>query len=146
MAGALSAADKKLLKFAAEGDPGGVGEALAKGADVNARGEFGDGALNLTAKQGHVEVAERLLDAGADIENLGTADMTPLMNAALDGHIALVRVLVEKGAAISNDLLQSVQMKVNIFEENVEAGMVQPEAAEAWRQFLEYLIEARQEA
>ena len=80
----------------------------------------------------------------ADFENLGAADMTPLMNAALDGHVALVSILVEKGAVISDDLLQSVQMKVNILEENAESGMVLPEAVEAWSQFLKYLIEARQ--
>ena len=144
MVGELSAIDEELLRCAAEGDLGGVEEALKNGGDVNARGEFGDSALNLAAQHGHIEIAKRLLESGADIENLGGADMTPLMNAALDGQIALVRVLLENGARVSDDLLQSVQMKVNILEENAESGMVLPDAVEAWRQFLEFLVEARQ--
>ena len=146
MPGALSATDEQLLDFAAEGNLNGVDEALENGADVNARGEFGDTVLNLVAQHGHLEVAKHLIESGADLENIGGANMTPLMNAALAGHIALVRLLLEKGAQISDDLLQSVQMKVNIFEENAELGMVQPEAVEAWRQFLEFLFEARQRA
>ena len=67
-----------------------------------------------------------------------------LLKAASAGNIGIVRLLLEKGAKINDDLLQSVQLKVNVLEENVALGMVRPDAVEAWRGFLSMLIEARQ--
>ena len=133
----------KLLEAAAAGDADAVLAALAAGASVNTRGEFGDTALNLAAEHGHAGVVSALLGAGADIENLGGADKTPLMNAAFAGHIPIVRQLLARGARISDDLLSSLQMKVSILEENAESGMVRPEAAEAWRNFLDGMIAER---
>jgi ankyrin repeat protein len=75
--------DQQLLQAASEGNVSEVIKSLEKGADVNAREQFGDTALNQAARYGHVEVVKRLLEAGADIENKGGADLTPLMNAAL---------------------------------------------------------------
>ncbi len=137
-------ASDQLHKAASEGNVGAVTEALQNGADVNARGEYGDTALNIAAEHGHREIVEKLLASGANIENLGGADKTPLMNAAFAGNIGIVRLLLAKGAKISDDLLQSVQLKVNILEENAESGMVRPDAVKAWRGFLDMLIEARQ--
>lgn len=137
-------ADQQLHKAASEGSVSAVREALQNGAEVNARGEFGDTALNMAAEHGHLQIVEKLLASGADIENLGGADKTPLMSAAFAGNIGVVRLLLEKGAQISDDLLQSVQLKVNILKENAESGMVRPDAVEAWRGFLGMLIEARQ--
>ncbi len=136
-------ADQQLMQAAYKGNLNEVNEALAKGADVKARGQLGDTALNEAAEQGHFEVVERLLAAGSDIENLGGADKTPLMNAAFAGHADVVQLLLEKGARVSDDLLSSVQLKVNILEENAEAGMVRPEAAEAWKGFFNFLVAAR---
>ena len=126
---------------ARNGDLNAVNSILGEGAQVNAQGSFGDTALNLAAENGHVAVVERLLEAGADIENLGGADKTPLMNATFAGHTRIVQLLLQKGARISHDLLSSLQLKVNILEENAEEGMVNPAAAEAWRKFLDYMIE-----
>jgi ankyrin repeat protein len=133
----------QLLQAASAGDLNGVAEALANGADVNARRQFGDTALNEAAEYGHLEVVQRLVEAGADIENVGGADKTPIMNAAFAGHVAVVRFLLEKGARVNDDLLASVQLKVNILAENAEGGMVNPEAVEAWQRFLDFLITAR---
>lgn len=136
-------AEKELLKAAADGDLGSVIAALDQGVDVNARGDFGDTALNRAAEYGHIEVVKKLLEAGADIHNKGGADKTPIMNAAFAGHVDIVRFLLEKGAEVNYDLLSSVQLKVNILEENAEAGMVNPQAVEAWKGFFDYLVEAR---
>jgi ankyrin repeat protein len=138
-------ASDRLLQAAADGSLEGVKEALRQGADVNARAQFGDTALNLAAEHGHKDVVQCLLDKGADIHNLGGADKTPIMNAAFAGNIGIVRLLLEKGARVTDDLLASVQLKVGILEENAEAGMVRPEAVEAWKRFLDTLVAARQE-
>lgn len=135
--------DQQLLQAASEGNLNGVTEALKKGADVNARGPFGDTALNQAAEYGHTEVVKRLLEAGADIHNKGGADKTPIMNAAFADHVEIVQFLLEEGAQVTNDLLSSVQLKVNILKENAESGMVNPEAVEAWKGFLDFLVTAR---
>lgn len=139
----MSSPNDDLLAAASKGDLAGVNGALGEKADVNARGEYGDAALNLAAQRGHVEIVQRLLESGADLENLGGADMTPIMNAAVSGHAAVVRLLLDKGARVSDDLLSSLQLKIGILEENAEAGMVRPEAVDAWKRFLEMLIAAR---
>lgn len=135
--------NQQLFQATYDGNLSDVVEALKKGADVNARGQFGDTALNEAAEHGHVEVVKHLLEAGAHIENLGGADKTPLMSAAFAGHVEVVRLLLEKGAKVNDDLLSSVQLKVNILEENAEAGMVNAEAVEAWKGFLSFLVTAR---
>jgi ankyrin repeat protein len=138
-----SPASDRLLEAASDGNLDGVEEALQQGADVNARGALGDAALNLAAQRGHKEVVQRLLDKGADIHNLGGADKTPIMNAAFAGNIGIVRLLLEKGARVTDDLLMSVQLKVDILAENAETGMVRPEAVQAWKRFLDMLVAAR---
>lgn len=131
---------QSLREAAAAGDLDAVRAALEAGADVDARGEFGDTALNLAAEWGHAAVVEALVSAGADTGNPGGADKSPLMNAAFAGHVAIVRLLLAAGAKISEDLLRGVAAKVRILEENVEDGMVRPDAVEAWRGFLDGLI------
>ena len=137
--------DQQLRQAANQGNLSTVIETLAQGANVNARGEFGDTALNLAAESGHVDIVERLLEAGTDLENLGGADKTPLMNATFAGNVKVVDLLLSRGTRISYDLLSSLQMKVNILQENAEAGMVNPAAAEAWQGFLDFMVEAWQE-
>ena len=137
------AADEDLWRAAGDGSVAGIEVALGKGADVNARGEFGDSALNLAAQRGHKDAVQRLLERGADVENRGGADLTPIMNAAFAGNIGIVRLLLAKGATVTDDLLQGVQMKVNILEENAENGMVRPDAVAAWKQFLDFLVAAQ---
>ena len=139
----MATAAEELLKAADDGDLAAIEAALAKGADINARGQFGDSALNIAAQRGHKDLAQRLLDRGADVENVGGADQTPLMNAAFAGNIGIVRLLLDKGAKVSDDLLMSMQMKVNILQENAESGMVLPDAVEAWKQFFEFLVAQR---
>src|SRR5215203_6790639 len=133
--------NEQLWEAASRGSLAAITTTLRQGAHVNARGQYGDSALNMAAEGGHVDAVESLLEAGADIENLGGADKTPLMNAAFAGRIKVVDLLLRQGARINRDLLNTLQLKVNILEENAEGGMVIPAAAEAWRRFLDFMIE-----
>lgn len=134
---------ERLLAAAEAGDLAGVRAAMTEGADINTRGQWGDTALNLSAERGHADVVVYLIGEGADVENVGGADKTPMMNAAFAGHAAIVLQLLAAGARISDDLLNSLAMKVEILEENAELGMVIPEAAQAWRRFLDGMIAER---
>jgi len=137
--------DQQLWQAARDGDVEGINTAINQGADVNSRGEYDDTALNLAAEYGHAEAVERLVELGADIENLGGAAKTPLMNASFAGNIKIVKNLLDKGARINTDLLSSLQLKVNILEENAENGMVLQSGVDAWRGFLEFMVKKWQE-
>lgn len=114
---------------------------LNTGISVDCTDTYGDTPLCKAARNGHQEVIDLLLTAGANINHKGSADMPAIMQAAVEGRIGLVKHLVSKGATVSSDLLGTINLKVNIFEENAEAGQVRPEAVEAWKGFLQYLIE-----
>lgn len=133
----------QLREAAAKGDLAALEQALWSGAPVDGRQEAGDTALNQAAEAGHLEVVRRLVEASADLENRGGAGKTPLMNAALEGKAEVTRFLVEKGARITDDLLSSIDLKVRILEENARDGMVWPEGAAAWKEFLDLLERER---
>ena len=155
--GKNSEKDQKLLDAAEKGDFEAVKAALAQDADANAKEQKyddalkfmnGETALNYACKNGNFEIVKLLVEKGADMDLKGVADKTPLMNACLpseptEGHDKILKYLIEKNARVSDDLLSSVQLKVNILAENAESGMVLPEGLNAWRIFLNYLIAAR---
>ncbi len=140
----MTPAEDQLLKAAAAGDLAGVSEALGVGANVNAKDEFNNTSLNWAALWGYEEVVERLVAAGADIENQGSGGgMTPLANAASRGHFKVAQRLLDHGARVTDDLLSILQTKVNILEENSEAGMVTAQGVAIWKRVLELFIAQR---
>src|ERR1044072_5010509 len=107
----ITKTNQQLWQAASRGSRAVMTTTLRQGAHVNARGQYGDSALNMAAEGGHVDAVEFLLGASADIENLGGADKTPLMNAAFAGRIKVVDVLLRRGARINRDLLNTLQLK-----------------------------------
>ena len=141
----MTTASERLLKAAESGDLGGVSTALQDGADVNARDQYNNTALNYAALFGHGEVVKTLLEAGADIENTGSGGgLTPIANAASRQHFAIAQNLLDHGARVTDDLLSVLQTKVNILEENCEAGMVPQKTVDIWKQVLQIFITQRQ--
>jgi ankyrin repeat protein len=140
----VMAVEDQLLKAASSGDLAAVSEALGRGANVNAKDEYNNTALNWAALWGYGDVAERLLEAGADIENKGSGGgMTPLANAASRGHFKVAQMLLDRGARVTDDVLSILRTKVDILEENREAGMVTDQNVAIWRRVLELFITQR---
>lgn len=142
----MTTANDQLLKAAsdANGNLAGVSHALELGADVNAKDEYDNTALNWAALWGHAEVAKRLLEAGADIENKGSGGgLTPLANAASREHFDVAQILLDHGARVTEDLLSVIQTKVNILEENCESGMVTEEGVKHWKGILNFFVTQR---
>ena len=92
--------NEKLLAAAETGDLEGVREALAAGADVNARDKWGRTPLHQATRWGRVDVVRLLLDAGAEADARTRWGDTPLHRAAWNGCAEAVRLLLEHGADV----------------------------------------------
>jgi ankyrin repeat protein len=101
---ALTAACDKntpLMDKVVAGDTAAVSALIAKGADVNAKNNYGWTALSHAARAGNAELVKLLLAHGADVNARDGSGWTPLMRAAMKGHAEAVRVLLEHGALVN---------------------------------------------
>ncbi|MCG8340707.1 MAG: ankyrin repeat domain-containing protein, partial [Cytophagales bacterium] len=76
-------------------------EQVFEGADVNQAASNGRTLLMSAAEQGHLEVAQFLVDQGAAVNQADSDGWTPLMIAAYQGHIETVQYLVGQGATVN---------------------------------------------
>jgi Ankyrin repeats (3 copies) len=89
------------LSWAAErGHEAVVRLLLEKGADVEAKADYGRTTLSWAAERGHEAVVRLLLEKGADVEAKTQYGETALRKAVERGHEAVVRLLLEKGADV----------------------------------------------
>lgn len=77
-----SGEELSLVKAAKAQDVAKCEEALAKGADVHARDQFGYTALHWAANHGLLELCKLLREKGAEIDPRSNWDETPLIMAA----------------------------------------------------------------
>jgi ankyrin repeat protein len=76
-----------------------VDSLIAEGSvDVNARIFDDENFVHLASRLGHIEIAERLLDAGVRIDDVDRKDNTACHIAAREGHIDVVKMLVARNA------------------------------------------------
>jgi outer membrane protein assembly factor BamB len=88
-----------LWDAAKKGDVAAVEALLAKGADVNAKTEYGATALHFAADKGHLAVVQTLLKNKADINSKDNFYKSrPLDWAVAGGHVEVVKALVEAGS------------------------------------------------
>jgi len=95
---ALAGQGGALINAAKEGDLKQVQELVDKGADVDAKNDYGKTALMEAADKGHLEVVKLLLNKGADVNARQKEGGTALTWAALSGRVEVVKLLLEKGA------------------------------------------------
>jgi ankyrin repeat protein len=104
--------NKALIAACTAGDVGAVTEALAGGADVNARDENGLTPLMHAARgdrpaherpdaTDHPEVVQLLLQKGADVNAATDTGFVALFWAARYGHAKVVKVLIDNGANVN---------------------------------------------
>ncbi|WP_326644956.1 ankyrin repeat domain-containing protein [Streptosporangium sp. NBC_01755] len=86
--------NEQLLTAAAQGDVAKVREAIANGADIEARDPQRRTALLLAAAADHVEVARVLVAAGADPNALDFQHDTPWLVTGVTGGVAMLHALL----------------------------------------------------
>jgi ankyrin repeat protein/beta-lactamase regulating signal transducer with metallopeptidase domain len=97
---------------------------IAKGADVNAGGEWNDPPLHYAAVHGHKGLVELLLAKGAGVNSEDNGGKTALHDAARQGHRDIVELLINKGADVDakygDDETALHRAAANGYEEVVE--------------------------
>lgn len=86
--------DQQLLQAAAAGDAVAVRDAIAEGADLEARDSRQRTPLLLAAAEDHVEAAQVLVSAGADPNALDAQHDTPWLVTGVTGSVAMLRALL----------------------------------------------------
>jgi outer membrane protein assembly factor BamB len=96
----------ELWSAARRGDAAAVKSVLDRGADVNARSDYGTTPLFIAADRGHAEVVRILVRHKADVNVKDTFyQSTPLTWAAGKGHADVIAALLEAGATGGDDVL-----------------------------------------
>lgn len=83
-----------LIQAGFSGNPGQISVLVSRGADVNARDDYGYTALMWAAQEGHVLTSETLIEHGADVNARDKAGRTALLIATVKGHTEVVRSLL----------------------------------------------------
>jgi hypothetical protein len=73
---------------------------LARGAEVDIRGDDGYTPLLMAGEQGHTDVAEALLASHADVNARNNNGATPLLVAAYNGRTATANLLLANNGAV----------------------------------------------
>jgi ankyrin repeat protein len=89
---------------------------LEKGADLEAKTQWGGTPLYVTAFRGQLEVAKYLVSKGADINIVTTDGWTPLTKCAELGHIQLAKFFINQGV----DIWQKTQYGATAMERAVQ--------------------------
>jgi hypothetical protein len=87
-------ANYDLITAAYNGNPARVVQLVGRGANVNARDDYGYTPLMWAAQQGHHLTSETLLKKGADVNAQDKQGHTALLIATVKGHEKVVRVLL----------------------------------------------------
>ena len=98
------ALDISIHDAAADGSIEAVKEAIAAGADVNAKDKDvyrGGNPLHSAANQGHKEIFGLLINNGADVNGLDNGGRTPLLLAAISGQKTTIEFLISNGANLN---------------------------------------------
>jgi uncharacterized protein len=73
---------------------------LSRGANVEARDEFGDTALTYAVEKHNLEIATLLVDRGAQPNSCGVVDRSPTMTAASWGDVPILKMLLDTAGTV----------------------------------------------
>jgi ankyrin repeat protein len=73
---------------------------IERGADVNAKEQYGNTSLHWASIENHIELAKFLIERGADVNAKRNDEETPLHEASWKNRIETAKLLIEKGADV----------------------------------------------
>ena len=123
--------NEELIVAARKSNVEAVKALLAKGADVNAKTEYGATPLFFACDRGNLEVVKILIDAGADVNISDTFYKSTAVNWAVSkDHGAIVKLLLEKGARAKEPVMFAAvtQGKKTVVKSVLELGGFSAEA------------------
>ena len=82
------------------GDAERLRQLLEAGANVDAKDRYGQTALMLTARNGHLEAVRVLLECAPDLDHTAKHHLSAVMLAAINDRFEIVELLVEAGAEL----------------------------------------------
>lgn len=129
------ALNEELIVAARKSNVEAVKTLLAKGADVNAKTEYGATPLFFACDRGNVEIVKLLLAAGADIDARDTFyKSTPINWAVQRDQAEVVKLLVEKKPATKEPTTaMAVAMgQIKTVETLLALGDFKPESLSTW--------------
>ena len=121
--------NEDFLVAARKGDVPKLKELLDKGADVNAKTQYGATALAYACDKGHIEVVKLLLERGANVNVRDTFyGEVPLGWALQRENIEILKLLLEKGAqGRERVLMEGVREgKIDLVKLALEKGELKP--------------------
>lgn len=127
--------NEELILAARKSNAEAVKALLAKGADVNARTEYGATPLFFACDRGNAEVVKLLLDAGADINVKDRFyNSTPIGWAVQRDHAEVVKLMVEKSPQMKDSAMAMAvsQGQPNTSKALLALGGYKPESLTLW--------------
>lgn len=88
-----------LLQAVVDGDGARIGEAIADGADLEARDANGRTALLVATRSGRTDLALALVEAGADVNAKDEIRDTPFLYAGAEGRNDILAAIIATGRA-----------------------------------------------
>jgi len=92
--------DANWQRAVAAGDAERLRELLEAGANVDAKDRYGQTALMLAARNGHLEAVRLLLEYAPDLDHTAKYHLSAVMLAAINDRLEIVELLVEAGAEL----------------------------------------------
>jgi hypothetical protein len=119
-----------LIAAARKSNVEAVKELLAKGADPNAKTQYGATPLFFACDRGNLEIVKMLIERGADVNVNDTFYRSSAVSWAVSkNHVAIVKLLLEKGAKSKQSVMRSAidEEKPEIVKAVLEMGGFKPE-------------------
>jgi ankyrin repeat protein len=120
-----------LYDLARRGDVDQIKALLARGADVNAKDQWGATPLHAATIQGHEEVVKLLLTRGANINVQDNRRATPLHYALVTENELMIKLLIERHANLNVVDEEGQTPAATIMHEGYAGANQGPETAEA---------------
>jgi serine/threonine-protein phosphatase 6 regulatory ankyrin repeat subunit B len=114
------------------GETAKVNWLIEGGVNVNAKNYWGETALFIASREGHIKIVKLLIENGADVNTQILVDehrgqkyySTALEEASQEGHAEVVKLLITAGGLIEASKYGQIELVKQLIEEGVDVNVV----------------------